>query len=57
MPPPLIVSLCSGYGGLDMAAAEVPGITRADALRILGNGVIPPQGAAAGRELARRALT
>lgn len=35
----------------------VPGITRTDALRILGNGVIPPQGAAAARELARRALT
>jgi len=41
----------------DGHVTAVPGITRTDALRILGNGVIPPQGAAAARELARRALT
>ena len=33
---------------------DVPGIARADALHILGNGVIPAQGEAAYRELARR---
>jgi len=33
----------------------VPGVSRAAQLRILGNGVIPPQGEAAARELARRA--
>lgn len=39
----------------DGHVTNVPGITRADMLRILGNGVIPPQGATAARELARRA--
>ena len=34
---------------------DIPDITRADKLRILGNGVIPAQGEAAYRELARRA--
>lgn len=36
---------------------DTPGITRADMLRLLGNGVIPQQGAAAYHELARRART
>lgn len=40
----------------DGHVTDTPGITRADMLRILGNGVIPPQGATAARELARRAL-
>ena len=34
---------------------DVPDITRANALRLLGNGVIPTQGEAAYRELAHRA--
>jgi DNA (cytosine-5)-methyltransferase 1 len=35
---------------------DIPGLTRAETLRLLGNGVIPAQGEAAYRELARRAL-
>jgi DNA (cytosine-5)-methyltransferase 1 len=39
----------------DGHVTDTPGITRADMLRLLGNGVIPPQGATAYAELARRA--
>jgi len=35
----------------------VPGITRAAALRLLGNGVIPPHGQAAAAQLLHRAHT
>jgi DNA (cytosine-5)-methyltransferase 1 len=56
-----IGSMCSGYGGLEMAVAAAlpewmmglePGwltghLARGDALRLAGNGVCPQQGAAA----------
>lgn len=44
-------SLYTGYGGLDLAVAAVldvvPGLTRNQQLKALGNGVVWQQGAAA----------
>lgn len=51
-------SLCSGYGGLDLAVEwvmalpadwviDVPGLTRRQQLTMLGNSVVPPQAVAA----------
>lgn len=45
-----IGSLFSGYGGLDLAAADI-GISRADQLKAVGNGVCTQQAYAAGTQL------
>lgn len=39
---------------LDLIASRVPGVTRSQALKALGNGVVPPQAAAALRLMLNR---